>query len=329
MGSSLVPAWKSTRTDLVGSSQESDEQTIRGDRDCGAATFCVCGQVALSLVLLTVAVFLFRAYQSEYGRGPGFRTDHVLLMSFEPDLAGYDAARADRFYDQLSDRARRIPGVTVRGTHVIGAIRRHQHREHGRRARRISAPPGTESVRVRSARVDEGYFDTLGIRHRRWPNVSSDRYAGRASRRRRQRNVCVALLAGPGRRRQALPVDRRRWHHDMDRNRRHRQRTRAIADISEGPTEFIYYSRRQISAPDATIMLHTDGDPQAFASPLRAAVRAIDPNMPVFGVRTMEDFYRASSVAVTEPARRDRRRNGLNGTGALDRRICTDSSRIP
>jgi putative ABC transport system permease protein len=70
-------------------------------------------------------------------------------------------------------------------------------------------------------------------------------------------------------------------------------------NISEGPTEFIYYPRRQISAPDATILLQTSGDPQAFASPLRAAVRAIDPSMPIFGVRTMDDFYRASSVAVT------------------------------
>jgi hypothetical protein len=69
--------------------------------------------------------------------------------------------------------------------------------------------------------------------------------------------------------------------------------------LSEGPTEFIYYTRRQIPAPDSTIMLHTDGDPAAFAGPLRAAVRALDANIPVFGVQTMQDFYNASSVSFT------------------------------
>jgi ABC-type antimicrobial peptide transport system permease subunit len=45
-------------------------------------------------------------------------------------------------------------------------------------------------------------------------------------------------------------------------------------------------------------MLRTDSDPASFAAPLRAAVRALDPNMPVFGVQTMDEFYRASAVSV-------------------------------
>ena len=121
VGSSLVPAWKSTHIDLVGNLKS---QTADDSRRCRlwGRNILVCGQVALSLVLATVAVFLFRAYQGEYGRGPGFRTDHVLLMSFEPDLAGYDAARADRFYDQLRERARAIPGVTLRGVHIVSPL---------------------------------------------------------------------------------------------------------------------------------------------------------------------------------------------------------------
>ena len=108
VGSSLVPAWKSARTDLVSNLKSVGGADPRRTRMWGR-NLLVCGQVGLSLVLVTVAVFLFRAYQSEYGRGPGFRTDHVLLMSFEPDLAGYDTPRAERFYDLLADRAKAIP----------------------------------------------------------------------------------------------------------------------------------------------------------------------------------------------------------------------------
>jgi hypothetical protein len=296
VGSSLVPAWKSTRTDLVSNLKSQASDDLRRSRLWGR-NILVCGQVALSLVLLTVAVFLFRAYQSEYGRGPGFRIDHVLLMSFEPDLAGYDAPRADRFYDQLRDRASAIPGVTsVALTSSVpfdaSASRTPQWRPKAfssARERSLCACVRRASTRGTSTRSDS---------HRRWPAVSSGRWAGRASRRRRQQNVRVAILAGRnavGRRFQLInDAGVATWVEIVGIAMDSRYR-----NISEGPTEFIYYPRRQISAPDATILLHTSGDPQAFASPLRAAVRAIDPDMPVFGVRTMEDFYRASSVAVT------------------------------
>ena len=298
VGSSLVPAWRSTRTDLVSHLKTQSSDTLRRSRLWGR-NILVCGQVALSLVLLTVAVFLFRAYQSEYGRGPGFRTDHVLLMSFEPDLAGYDPPQADRFYDELRERASAIPGVTsVALTSSVPfdgiSIENTAVAPEGFQLR-----PGTESIRVRSARIDEGYFDTLGIR------IVDGRPFRQADGQNAPRvavvNETFAARYWPGRN----AVGRRfRLLNDagtttgveivgIAKDARYR-------NISESPTEFIYYPRRQISAPDATIMLHTSGDPQAFASPLRAAVRAIDPNMPAFGVRTMDDFYRASSVAVTD-----------------------------
>jgi predicted lysophospholipase L1 biosynthesis ABC-type transport system permease subunit len=39
----------------------------------------------------------------------------------------------------------------------------------------------------------------------------------------------------------------------------------------------------------ATAVLRTDGDPQALAAAARAAVRAADPRVPVFDVRTLDD----------------------------------------
>ena len=222
VGSSLVPAWKSARTDLVSNLKSVGAADSRRTRLWGRNSWCA-GRSASRCVLVTVAVFLFRAYQSEYGRGPGFRTDHVLLMSFEPDLAGYDTPRADRFYDLLS-RSRQDDSwrhdrwrSPHRSPSTASASRTRPSSQRG-----SSSQPGTDSVRVRSARVDEGYFDTLGISHRRRPRIPPDRYAGHAARRRRQRDLCIALLARPERRRQALPPGQRRWHDAVDRDRRHR-----------------------------------------------------------------------------------------------------------
>ena len=296
VGSSLVPAWKSARTDLVSHLKSVGAADSRRTRSWGR-NLLVCGQVGLSMVLVTVAVFLFRAYQTEYGRGPGFRTDHVLLMSFEPDLAGYDTPRADRFYDLLVDRVSTIPGVrsvaltssvpfdaiSIENTPVV--------------PEGFQFPAGTESVRVRSARVDEGYFDTLGI----------SIVEGRGFRRTDTRdtpgvavvNETFASRYWPGRnavgmRFRLVDRDTTAWMEIVGIAADTRYRA-----LSEGPTEFVYYTRRQVPAPDTTILLHTDGDPAAFAGPLRSAVRALDANIPVFGVQTMQDFYNATSVSFT------------------------------
>src|SRR4030095_11674567 len=86
-----------------------------------------------------------------------------VFMPFEPDLAGYDDARPDRFYDQLKERARSIPGVksaTLTSSVPFDAI---SIENTAVAPEGFQFPAGTESVRVRSARVDEDYFDTLAI----------------------------------------------------------------------------------------------------------------------------------------------------------------------
>jgi predicted permease len=296
VGSSLVPAWKSARGDLVSNLKNVGAADLRRTRLWGR-NILVCGQVGLSMVIVTVAVFLFRAYHTEYGRGPGFRTDHLLLMSFEPDLAGYDTSRADRFYDLLVERAMSIPGVrsasltssvpfdsiSVENTPII--------------PEGYELPTGTESVHVRSARVDESYFDTLGIAivegrgFRRTDTSDSPTVA--------VVNQTFASRYWPGRNTVGM-----RFRLVDGKTTASMEVVGVAADtryraLSEGPTEFVYYTRRQIPAPDSTILLHTEGDPATFAGPLRAVVRALDSNVPVFAVQTMQDFYNASSVSVS------------------------------
>ena len=69
--------------------------------------------------------------------------------------------------------------------------------------------------------------------------------------------------------------------------------------LSEAATEFVYFPWAQNPSNDTTVLVETTGDPAAAAVPLRSAVRDIDRNMPVLSVRTMADFFRASSVGVT------------------------------
>ena len=52
----------------------------------------VASQLALTLVLLTVTLSFYRAFEAEYGGGPGFLTERMLLTSLDPGLTSSDSA---------------------------------------------------------------------------------------------------------------------------------------------------------------------------------------------------------------------------------------------
>jgi len=295
LASSLAPAWQSTRVDLVTSLKNQAAADPRRSRLWGR-NILVGGQVALSLVLLTIAVFLYRGFEAELGRGPGFRTDRVLTMAFQPDLAGYDAPRAERFYGLIKEGALALPGVqSVALTTSVPmdaiSIENTTVAPEG-----FQFPAGTEHVRVRSAHVDEDYFETLGI------DIISGRAFRVADREQAPRvaivNETFAARYWPGQnvigRRFRLTDGDRPWIEIVGVATTHKYRA-----ISEAPTEFVYYPGRHSPARVTTIIVAAETDPAALAAPLREAVRAIDPNMPVFDVRTMDDLYAGNAVGLT------------------------------
>ena len=293
LASSLGPAWQSTRVDLVSTLKNQTAEYPRS-RLVGRNVL-VGAQVALSLVLLTVSVFLYRGFQAELGLGPGFRTDRILMMAFQPDLAGYDAARAEQFYRLLEDAARALPGVQSVAMTTSVPMDAISIENTAVAPEGFQFPAGTDSVRVRSARIDEHYFDTLDI------DVLSGRGFRAADVDRAPRvavvNETFAARYWPGRsaigRRIRLADAGEQWVEIVGVAAAHKYRA-----ISEAPTDFIYFPRRQYPATSATILVASQADPATLAAPLRKAVLAIDPNMPVFDVRTMEDLYSGNAVGL-------------------------------
>jgi hypothetical protein len=69
--------------------------------------------------------------------------------------------------------------------------------------------------------------------------------------------------------------------------------------IRERPTDCLYLPWAQNPQQRATLIAQSFGESASLASPLREVVRGIDPNMPIFDVRTMEDFYQLPAVSLT------------------------------
>jgi hypothetical protein len=68
--------------------------------------------------------------------------------------------------------------------------------------------------------------------------------------------------------------------------------------IAEPPMKFLYLPFAQEQNSRMSLMVETFGDPAAVAAPLRTVVRGIDPNQPIYNVRTFSSFYEQRAVAV-------------------------------
>jgi predicted permease len=296
--SSLVPAWKASRQDLV--------TTIKDAPGASAATrlwgrhSLVCLQVALALVLVTVTAALYAGFNATIAQGPGYRTEGLLLMRFDPRLAGYDEDRARQFYSLLKERTRALPGVTSVALTSMVPMKTDTLEAQRVAPEGVRLPDDAPDVRVLSSRVDEDFFTTLAI-----PIVAGRPFTAAD----RPDSPGVAIVnetfaerywpgqTAIGRRVRVRPFDQRDdgWFEVVG-----VAATTKYTWMGEAPQDVLYLPRTQSNTVtrDHTLVVAATGRPQNLAPAVREAVRAIDPNMPMFGIRTMEDLYASRGVKV-------------------------------
>ena len=290
----LVPALQATRTDLTAIMKTGDSVAPGRGRRWGRAIL-VTGQVAVSVVLLVVAMFMYHGFSRELAAGPGYRTDHLLMMSFDPGLIRYSETQTQQFFQQVADRARQVPGVTrVTMTNSIPMS------NDSRGASTIAPeghqfPPGKESVTVGSSMVDEHYFDTMGIAILKGRNfrVTDDTSAPRAA----IVNQHLAEHYWPNKdalgKRFRLEEAGRPWVEIVG-----IAKNAKYIFVAEPPSDFIYLPYRQKPQQRMIMVAQSAGDPASLVGPLREVVHELDPNLPIFNVRTMEEFYRMRAVSI-------------------------------
>ncbi len=290
----LMPALQSTRADLTAIIKASDAVAPGKRRRWGRAIL-VGGQVAVSVVVLVVAMFIYRGFRQNLADGPGYRTDHLLMMSFDPTLVRYSQPQSQRFLEQVAERARALPGVLnatlttsiPMSSDAIGA--------ETIAPESYQFPPGKDSVTVLSSTIDERYFDTMGI-----PLVQGRNFRDTDTPDAPQVAIVNQRLAqqywpnqDPLGKRVRVGDEQKTWVQVVG-----VARDSKYLFIAEGPTEFIYLPYRQ-KKPDRMILVtQSAGDPAGLAAPLRQVVHDLDANQPIFNVRTMEALYRMRSVGI-------------------------------
>jgi putative ABC transport system permease protein len=285
----LAPALQSTKTEVAPALKAG--QSNQGRRHWFGQNALVTLQVAGSLILLVIAAQLYRGFASALSEDPVFRKDHLILMTFDPSLVSYTPVQTEQFFKTLLDGARVLPGV--KSAALTSSIPMSStHRQEQVIPEGYQFPRGKQSLDILAATADENYFETLGI----------------------------PILAGRG----FLPTDRadsprvavvneafaRRYLGQNPIGKRfHLTRpdgpwvevigvaaTSKYRSVFETPREYLYESFLQYPQARMTLVAQTYGDPVTLAAPLQEMVRSIDSNLPIFGVRTMGDFFEQRSV---------------------------------
>ena len=292
--SGLVPAIQSTRADLTAVMKAGDA-AAPGRRRRWGRTLLVGAQVAVSVVLLVVAMFMYRGFRQQMAGGPGYRIDHLLTMRFDPSLVHYTKAQTQDFFKNVAERARTVPGVRA-VTMTTGVPMANDGIETVAMAPEgFQFPPGKENAATLAAMVDESYFETMAIpilRGRAF-TVNDDAKAPRVA----VVNDHLAQHYWPNQdpigRRFRLNNPEKSWVEIVG-----LAKTTKYLFIAEPPTDFVYLPYRQRPNQEMVLIAHSDGDPAALAAPIREVVRGLDANMPIYNVRTMEDFYQMRAVSI-------------------------------
>ncbi len=107
----LVPAMQTSKIDLSMAMKAESGGVVGGRGHAWIRSSLVLVQVSLSFVLLVGVGLLLKSLEGMRNVSPGFSTQNVLTTGFDLVGAGYDAARAKNFQDQLIDRVQALPGV--------------------------------------------------------------------------------------------------------------------------------------------------------------------------------------------------------------------------
>lgn len=293
----LAPAWRSSRSDLVPALKGVEGGTSRSARRFTLRNVLVVAQVAFSVMALIIGGLIVRAFVRVQGMDMGFRTEGVLLSALNPSMAGYSDERGREFYKQLVEKVKAAPGVegAAVASHIPFGIA-------GAGATPVvvddyEMPADQDNIQILSSSIGPGFFSVMHLRLVRGRDFDSGDSADS------QRVVIINQT-----------MAKKYWRGKDPLGSRVRIGNRkgpeavvvGIAGDSkyqwalETPMPYLYRPFTQAYVPRLTLLTGASAnglDPSALADPVRAAVKSLDANIPVFDVRTFRAFYTGRALA--------------------------------
>ena len=281
----VLPLPQQMRRPLHGIARDGRGQTGGVDRQRVRKTLIV-AQIALAFVMATCSGLMLRSFQRLRAVDPGVRPEGVITMSVSMGEQ-HTKETAAPVYQRMIDEIRALPGVVKVG--AVNALPLDPDGLNGGSFSIRSKPRAEDALPPVSmySVVTQDYFEAIGTR------VLQGRGIERADHE-QKRNVVVVSQAFA---RQFLDNNAIGQQVFFGTDSTWLEVVGVVADVrtfglSEEIRPMAYVTMKNpVSGARIGMMnliVRTNGDPLALVAPMRAAVRRIDPNVPVISARTMQ-----------------------------------------
>jgi predicted permease len=282
----LAPALQVSRLSVTSAIHDQTSFARSGERSFSLRSALIFVQVALSLPLLIGAGLFLHSLRNLRGIDPGYEKQNVFLANLNPSLNGYPTGRVQSLYSGLLDRVRALPEVRAASlttcSPICGGWDQLSVRVEGYQPRQDEDMSPNEAV------ISPGYFETLGI-----PIVEGRDFAEQDSANRPKVVIVNQAFAryffGD-----TNPLGKHMTTNDdpgapLDMEIIAVVKDAKYVNLDEKPRRHFYTAIAQEPRLfDMTLQVKTAGDPRQIADLVRAEVRELDPNLPLYAITTLE-----------------------------------------
>jgi putative ABC transport system permease protein len=288
----FLPALTASRLNVNDTMKEGAPSAGVGRRRGLLRNALMVSEVALSLALLATAGLMMKSFVRLERVSAGFNPDRLLTMFVAlPDAKYKSDPQTVAFYEQLIERVQNLPGVENAATANMIPLSKMNQTSSIRIEGRPEPKPGQEpdaNYRI----VSDSYFRTMQI-----PVLHGREFTTQDSAKSQlvvTVNEAFAARYWPGegalgkRIRFSGPPEKEPW----------RTVVAVVGNIKNqldlpAPPE-MYFPLRQQSENTLALVVRTSSDPRSMEETVRAQVVALDRDLPVFSVSTMEDLRSVS-----------------------------------
>jgi macrolide transport system ATP-binding/permease protein len=274
----LAPALQSSKPDLIPALKDSSGSfSHRGGGRLRSAL--VVAQIALSLVLLISAGLCVRTLQNLQAINLGFEIENMLTVKLDLGRQNYSEAQGREFYQRLLERVQSLPGV--RAASLAMNVPLSKSGWGG-----IAVVDNQPLYSIPYHVVTPGHLDTMGI-----PLLAGRQFTEQDD----TRSARVAIIDETFARRawpNENPVGRlfKRGHQTVEVIGVARDAKAFI--LEDDTTPAAYFPLAQQYKDDMTLHLRAATKPELLIAAVRQEIGALDPRLPIYDVKTIEEYRR-------------------------------------
>jgi len=282
----LAPAWQASRADVQKTLKEGSRSGHgRGHRRLHGALVVV--EMAMALILLLGTGLMLKSFRHVLAADGGFNPDRVLTASVSgPEIKYKEPAQRQAFIEQIVSKVQAIPGVKLAASALplLGGW------QSGFTIEGRPEPPPGQRPSADITRISPDYFRVMGIRVLKGRTFTEqDRADGT--------QVCMidetfAQKHWPG----EDSLGKRVKFGGLDDKDNPWMEVIGVVNhvkhygVDQDSRIEMYLPYTQSPIPSFTLLVRTSGDPSGVSAAVSRAVQSVDPDVPLYQVRTLESI---------------------------------------